>query len=125
MASGTPKYISYGAEDLSSVQDLPEIAEKGTVILKSIIYAQKGPKYALVNGKNIINIFGEKTFDINSEYYFHNIKFLKQWVSRGSSAFVEKLDALNSTTANMRIYIDILETNKIPNYIREIGRAHV
>jgi hypothetical protein len=119
MASGTPKYISYGAEDLSSVQDLPEIAEKGTVILKSIIYAQKGPKYALVNGKNIINIFGEKTFDINSEYYFHNIKFLRQWVSRGSSAFVEKLDALNSTTANMRIYIDILETNKIPNYIRD------
>jgi hypothetical protein len=105
MASGTPKYISYGAEDLSSVQDLPEIAEKGTVILKSIIYAQKGPKYALVNGKNIINIFVEKTFDINSEYYFHNIKFLRQWVSRGSSAFVEKLDALNSTIAELILYV--------------------
>ena len=45
MASGTPKYISYGAEDLSSVQDLPEMAEKGPVKLKILINHQKVLKY--------------------------------------------------------------------------------
>ena len=119
MSSGTPRYISLGAEDLSKVQDLPEIAEKGTVILNHIGYFEKGPQYSLVNGKNILSVFGEKAFDKTSPFYFHNNKFLRQWVGRGASAFVERImpDDANSP-ANLCIYLDVLE-KKIPNYKRD------
>lgn len=117
--SGTPKYISMGAEDLSAVQDLPEIAEKGTVILNAISYFDKGPKFALVNGKSITSVFGTAAFDKESKFNYHPIKFLEKWVGRGSSAFVERIipdDANN--VSNMVIYIDMLE-DKVPNYVRD------
>ena len=120
MASGTPRYTSYGAEDRSSVTELPDVPEKGTVILKSIIYAEKGPKQALVNGKTVINVFGEKFSTPGSKYYFHNSKFLSQWLGRGSSAYVERIDAANSNNpANMQIYVDVLKDVPTPNYVRD------
>lgn len=120
MASGTPRYKSYGAEDKSSVIDLPEVPKKGTVILKSIIYAEKGPKQALVNGKTIINVFGEKFSTPGSKFNFHNSKFLSQWLSRGSSAYIERLDGKNSNNpANMQIYVDVLKDVEYPNYVRD------
>ena len=122
MSSGTPRYISLGAEDLSKVQDLPEIAEKGTVILNHIGYFEKGPQYSLVNGKNILSVFGEKAFDKTSPFYFHNNKFLRQWVGRGASAFVERImpDDANSP-ANLCLYIDVLEKNNTELFPKELN----
>ena len=119
MSSGTPRYTSLGAKDSSSVQDLPKLQELGTVVLKSFIFASKGPETALVNGTNVMSIYGEDTFDILKSFYQHPTRFLMRFLGYGSSAMVERIipdDAQNPS--NMSIYLDILE-DEIPNYVRD------
>lgn len=119
MASGTPRYQSLGAKDSSSVQDLPKVQDLGTVVLKSFIFASKGPDKALVNGTNVASIFGDDTFDSLKQFYQHPTRFLTRFLGYGSSAEVERIIPADSKNpSNASIYLDILE-DEIPNYARD------
>lgn len=119
MASGTPRYSSLGAKDSSSVKDLPKVQELGTVVLKSFIFASKGPDKALVNGTNVASVFGDDTFDILKPFYQHPTRFLTRFLGYGSSAEVERLVPSDSANpANAAIYLDIL-ADDVPNYARD------
>lgn len=119
MASGTPRYSSLGAKDSSSVQDIPKVQELGTVVLKSFIFASKGPEKALVNGSNVASVFGDDTFDALKSFYQHPTRFLTRFLGYGASAEVERLIPADSKNpSNVAIYLDIL-ADDIPNYARD------
>lgn len=117
--SGTPRYSSLGAKDSSAVKDIPKVQDLGTVVLKSFIYASKGPDKALVNGSNVASVFGDDTFDVLKPFYQHPTRFLTRFLGYGSSAEVERIIPADSKNpANFTIYLDILET-EVPNYTRD------
>lgn len=117
--NAAPMVIDQGTQDLSTrvvpaqqllfPQHLPKVylfAEKGPV----------GPNYVDFDSSPITKIYGDNTFDVNSEYFTHQTPFAQKFAANANNCVIHRLipDDANDR-ANVALYLDVLET-QVPVY---------
>lgn len=124
--NASPQFISYGADDKSSVVITPESIPVPKHLPLFYIYAKKGnTKRNLVTASSMQQLYGYSSFDINEKWFNSSTRFLKAVVSRGNTCMVQRLVPKDAgIRANAVIYADIIPAD-IPNYKRNADGGYV
>lgn len=119
IVNAAPMVIDRGTRDMS-IRQVPESPlEVPQHLPLMYIFAEKGPvgRYYLDHDNvSLTQIYGDKTFDVNSKYYTHVTPFLSATASAGNNVVVHRLVAPDAKdVANAALYLDVLET-QVPLY---------
>lgn len=117
--NAAPMVIDKGTKDLS-IRTIPEAPLEIPQHLPLVYgFFEKGPvgRYYLDHDNaSLTQIYGDKSFDINSKYYTHQSPFLSAAASAGNNLVVHRLVAPDAKdVANIGLYLDVLET-QVPLY---------
>lgn len=124
--NASPQFISYGADDKSTVVITPEAIPVPKHLPLFYIYAKKGnTNRNLVSAVSMQQLYGYDTFDINEKWFNSSTRFLKAVTSRGNICMVQRLVPKDAgIKANAVIYADIIPAS-IPNYKRNSDGGYV
>ncbi len=78
---------------------------------KVFFYAAKGsPDPVFLNPAQLLDYYGDDTFDVNKPYYNHATALLNVFTANRNSCVTQRIVPSDSVTANMVIYLDVLPT---------------
>lgn len=90
-------------------------------IPKVYIFAEKGKtgdQFIDLANTDLVQLYGEKTFDVTDKYYSHSTPFAELFAKNANNFVVHKVPGQNAKdVANLALYLDILETN-VPIYVK-------
>lgn len=124
--NASPQFISYGADDRSSVAITPEAVPVPKHLPLFYIFAKKGnDKRNLVGSSAMQTLYGSESFDINQKWFNFTTRFVNAVQAQGNVCMIQRVIPKDAgIKANAVIYADILET-KIPNYKRNSDGSFV
>lgn len=123
--NGTPGVYALGTDDQSTrtPPSVPDVLP--THLPKIWIYSQKGPTSPqLVVGSARLNMYGMDSFDPRGKYFNHQTALSNIVNNSGNSQMVERIEPEDSSTATLRIWLDVLET-ELPLYERNADGSFV
>lgn len=118
IVNGASMVIDQGIDDQSK-RRVPRAPESIPQHLpKWWTFAQKGNSDEnLVVGSELINIYGEETFNMNGRYATYSTPFILGCNAEGNSAMIKRLIPEDASYANAVLYMDVLPT-KVDDYQR-------
>ena len=118
-ANASPQVINLGANDLSTRIVTPEPVEIPQHLPKAYFYAKKGTTTPTPTiGAPMLLMYGVETFNKDSRYYNHSTRFINAIAGAANTQMLQRVVPTDANPeSNIRIYLDILETD-VPNYVR-------
>lgn len=117
--NASPQFISYGANDKSSVKIYPSSIPVPKHLPLFYIFAKKGnTKRNVVGASAMKELYGSETFDINDKYFNFTTRFVNAVQAEGNVCMIQRVIPSDAgVKSNAVVYVDVLET-KVPNYKR-------
>lgn len=117
--NAAPMVVDLGTRDMS-IRQVPENPLDIPQHLPLVyLFAEKGPvgrTYIDHDNVSLTQVFGDRTFDVNSKYYTHQTPFVNAFAGAGNNCVVHRLMAPDAKdVANVAMYLDVLET-QVPVY---------
>lgn len=117
--NGAPMVYDQGTRDLSTRQVPRSGTDQPQHLPKIYGFFEKGPigpNYVDLGQTPITEVYGDKSFDVNSKYYTHATPFLQETVAAGNNCVVHRLVAPDAQDkANKALYLDIV-ADQVPLY---------
>lgn len=119
ITNGSPGVLQLGTDDQSKRVIYPGPIEIPQHLPKMYILGEKGTTNGVLATPEMLPvIFGSKTFNIDSQFYNHQTKFLLCAAGQANTCMVQRLVPEDvKVKSNFTIYVDVLET-EVPNYVR-------
>lgn len=121
IVNAAPMVIDQGTRDLSTRVVPESVLEIPQHLPKFYIFAEKGkvgPVYIDHDAVSLTQMYGDKTFDVNSKYFTHQTVFLQAAAAAGNNCIVHRLAGPNAKdVANLALYLDVLPT-QVPLYVK-------
>lgn len=119
MASSLPRTEVLGFKDVSGQGQPLEIVNLPIFLPWTPLFTSWGPSDTamLVSGLGFSTIFGADNFYPGSAFLSHQGAMLQKVMQTGAMALVRRLKAIGAATANLRIWVDMVD-DKIDQYAR-------
>lgn len=117
---GTPAIYHWGTKDESPVEVKRDPVPRPQHCPKIMSLASWGPQGSrLVNGADLINLYGKRTFEVRSPFYTHQTVFAQGCIEEGNALVFTRLIPQDAPPpASLRLSLEVLETT-VDIYARE------
>ena len=118
--NASPQIIMLGAEDKSTRVITPDEELYPQHLPLFMFFAKKGTTdRIIVDATKARNVYGDATFEVNSDYFNHASKFAVTALGIPNNCMTKRIVPSDAgARSNIAIYIDVLEAN-VPNYLRD------
>jgi hypothetical protein len=114
LQNAAPMVIDRGTRDYSSRVIPTDFQKVPQHLPKFYVFAEKGPigpTYIDLNTTTLTEMYGEKTFDVESKYYTHSTPFVEKAAANANNLVIHRLIPADAKdVANLQLYLDVLPT---------------
>jgi len=114
LVNSAPMVIDRGTRDFSTRVVPTEFGKFPQHLPKFYIFAEKGPvgpTYVDLGVTTLTELYGEKTFNVESKYYTHSTPFIEKVAANGNNMVIHRLVPSDAKdVANLQLYLDVLPT---------------